>query len=83
MPHDLARRVLRNDAEPRLGARQRGLEIEVLLHAVLVGEHPPHRRGREDVAEDDGIDNGRRHFRRHDSSPRKNGRAGSNITAFK
>jgi hypothetical protein len=53
---DLLGGLLRDDAEPRLRPRQRGLEVEIFLHAVLVGKNPPHRLGGEDVAEDGGID---------------------------
>ena len=59
--HDFLGGVLRNDAEPRLRPRQRRLEIEVFLHAVLVGEYPPHRLGGENVAEHGGVDQGRGH----------------------
>ena len=71
MADDLVGGVLRNDPEPRLGARQRGLEVEVFLDAVLIGKHAPHRLGRENVAEDDGIDDGRGHMGRHHCSPRR------------
>ena len=54
--HDFLGRLFRDDAEPRLRPRQRGLEVEIFLHAVLVGEHPPHRLGGEDVAEYGGVD---------------------------
>ena len=53
---DLLGGLLGNDAEPRLRPRQARLEIEIFLDAVLVGKDPPHRLGREDVAEDGGID---------------------------
>ena len=56
MPADLLGGLLRDDAEPRLRPRQRGLEVEIFLHAVFVGKNPPHRLGGEDVAEDGGID---------------------------
>ena len=36
--------------------RQRGLDVEVLLRAVLVGPDAAHRSGAEDVSEDGGID---------------------------
>ena len=38
-------------------------EVEILLDPVLVGEHPPHRLGREDVAKDGGVDGSRGHPR--------------------
>ncbi len=56
MPADFVGGFFRDDAEPRLRPRQRGLEVEIFLDAVLIGEHPPHRLGGEDVAEDRGID---------------------------
>src|SRR5262249_25038852 len=56
MPADFLGGLLRDDAEPRLRARQGGLKIEIFLHPVLVGEHAAHRLGREDVAEYRGID---------------------------
>ena len=56
MAADFLGGLLRNDAEPRLRPRQRRLEVEIFLHAVFVGENPPHRLGGEDVAEDGGID---------------------------
>ncbi len=55
---NLLGRLARDDAEPRLDARQRRLDVEIALHAVLVGEHAPHRRGAEDVAEDGRIEGG-------------------------
>ncbi len=58
VPADFLRRLLRNDAEPRLRPRQSRFEVEIFLHAVLVGKHPPHRLGRENVAEDGGVDQG-------------------------
>src|SRR5262249_28872323 len=61
MLDDLVAGVLRNDAEPRLRARERRLEVEIFLDAVLVGEHVAHRLGREDVAEYGGVDGGRVH----------------------
>jgi hypothetical protein len=67
--HDLLGGVLRDDSKPRLGARQRGFEVEVFLHAIFIGKHPPHRLGRENVAENDGIDDRRGHVGRHDCSP--------------
>ncbi len=36
---DLARGLLRDDAEPALHARQRRLDLEIAGGAVLVGEH--------------------------------------------
>ena len=68
MADDLLGRLLRDDAELRLRPRQRGLEIEIFLHAVLVGENLPHRLGREDVAEHGGVDGGRWHGRRFSRS---------------
>ena len=56
MPADFLGRLFRDDAEPRLRPRQRRLEVEIFLHAVLVGKNPPHRLGGEDVAENGGID---------------------------
>ena len=56
MPTDLLGSLFRDDAEPRLPARQRRLEIEILLHAVFVGKDLPHGRRRENVAEHRGID---------------------------
>jgi hypothetical protein len=53
MPHNLLGGVLRDDPKPRLGARQRGFEVQVFLHAVAIGKHPAHRLGRENVAEND------------------------------
>ena len=53
--------LFRNDAETRLRPRQRRFEVEIFLHAVLVGEYPPHCLGREDVAEHGGVDQGRGH----------------------
>jgi hypothetical protein len=41
--------------------RQRRLDVEIFLHAVLVGENPPHRLGGKDVAEDGGVDGSRGH----------------------
>ena len=58
---DLARCLLRDDAEPPLHACQRGLDFEIAGGAVLVGEHAAHLGGREDVAEDDRIEGGGRH----------------------
>ena len=52
VPADFLRSLLRNDAEARLGARQRRLDVEIFLDAVFVGEDPPHRLGGKDVAED-------------------------------
>ena len=63
MPADFLGRLLRDDAEPRLRPRQRGLEVEIFLDAVLVGKYFPHRLGRKDVAEDGGVDGGRGHER--------------------
>ncbi len=60
---DLVCRLLRDDAEPRLRPRQRRLEVEIFLHAVVVGKHPPHRLGGEDVAEYGGVDQRRGHGR--------------------
>ena len=51
MADDFVSRILRNDAELGLRAGQRGLEIEIFLHAVLVREHIPHCRRGENVAE--------------------------------
>ncbi len=56
MPADFLGGFFRDDAEPRLRPRQGGLEVEIFLHAVLVGEHPPHRLGGKNVAEHRGID---------------------------
>jgi hypothetical protein len=58
MAFDLRGRFLRDDAKPRLRPRQRRLEVEVFLHAALVGKDPPHSLGGEDVAEDGGVDGG-------------------------
>jgi hypothetical protein len=52
VPADFLRGLLRNDAEPRLGARERRLDVEIFLDPVFVGEDPPHRLGGKDVAED-------------------------------
>src|SRR5262249_48123560 len=49
--------------QPRLHARQRRLEVEITLHAILVGENPPHRLGGKNVAKDQGVEGGRRHAR--------------------
>jgi hypothetical protein len=49
---DLFFGLFRNDAEPSLRPRQARLEIEILLHPVLVGKNPPHGLGGEDVAKD-------------------------------
>ena len=54
VPADFIAGVLRNDAEPGLGAGERGLDVEIFLDAILVGENPPHRLGGKDVAEDSG-----------------------------
>jgi hypothetical protein len=51
MPADFLGGFLRDNAEPRLGARQRRFEIEIFLHPILVGKHATHRLGRENVAE--------------------------------
>ena len=63
MVNDFFGGVLRDDAEPRLRPCQRRLEVEVLLHAVFIGKHPPHGLGREDVAEHGGVDCGGGHAR--------------------
>ncbi len=52
VPADFIAGVLRNDAEPGLGAGERRLDVEIFLDAILVGENPPHRLGGKDVAED-------------------------------
>ena len=54
--NDLGRGVFRDDAESALRARQRCLEVEVFLHAVLVRPHVAHRFGGKYVAEDRGIE---------------------------
>jgi len=56
MTHDLVGGFLRDDPEPGLRAGERGLEIEIFLHAVLVREYGPHRRRGENVAEHRGIE---------------------------
>src|SRR5262245_11506281 len=61
LPHDLTRGLLRNDAEARLCAGERGLDLEVVAGPPLVGEDRPHLRRAEDVAEDRGIERRRRH----------------------
>ena len=61
VPADFLGRFFWNDAEPRLRPCQRRFEIEIFLHAVLVGEYPPHGFSREDVAEHGGVDQGRGH----------------------
>ena len=63
VPDDFVGRLLRNNAEPCLRARKRSLDVEIVLHAVLVGKYPPHRLGGEDVAEDGGVDQCRGHGR--------------------
>jgi hypothetical protein len=59
--HDLVRRRLRDDPEPRLHTGESRLDVQVLLRAVLVRPDAAHRRGAEDVAEDGGVDDCRRH----------------------
>src|SRR5262245_64570390 len=61
LPHDLARGLLRNDAEACLRAGERGLDLEVVSGPPLVGEDRPHLRRAENVAEDRGIERRRRH----------------------
>ena len=63
MVNDFFGGILRDDAEPRLRPRQRRFEVEVLLHAVFIGKHPPHGLGGEDVAEYGGVDCGGGHAR--------------------
>ena len=58
---DLLRRFSRDDAEARLHARERRLDVEVVLDAVAVGEDAPHRLSAEDVAKDHEVERGRRH----------------------
>ena len=53
---DLVAGLLRDDLQPRLRARQPGLEVEILLDAVAVGPHLPHGLGAENVLEDGGVD---------------------------
>ena len=60
--HDLGGGRLGNDAKPRLHAGQRRLDVEIELHAALVGEDAPHRLGAEDVAEDSGVEGGCGHL---------------------
>src|SRR5262249_57588452 len=45
-----------DDAQPGLPARKRGLEVEILLHAVLIREYVPHCFSGENVAEHRGIE---------------------------
>src|SRR5262249_26514637 len=59
--HDLLRRLLGNDPEARLRARQRRLDLEVVAGPRLVGEDLAHLRAAEDVAEDFRIERGRGH----------------------
>src|SRR4030095_10222223 len=59
--HDLVRGFARNDAEPPLDERERALHGEILRRAVFVRPYAAHRLGREDVAEDVGIDDGSGH----------------------
>jgi hypothetical protein len=61
VPGDLCRRLGWDDSQARLRPRERGFDIEILLRAVLIREHTAHRFGTEHVAEDGGIDDGRRH----------------------
>src|SRR5262249_56578793 len=61
LAHDLTRGLFGNDAEARLRAGERSLEIETLGGPRLVGKNPPHLRRAEDVAEDDGIERRRGH----------------------
>src|SRR5262249_1765353 len=61
LTHDFARGVFGDDAEARLRAGERGVEIETIAGPRLVGKNPPHLRRAEDVAEDDGIERRRGH----------------------
>jgi hypothetical protein len=58
---DLVAGLLRDDLQPRLGAGETGLEVEILLDAVAVGPHLPHGGGAENVFEDRGVDGAGRH----------------------
>jgi hypothetical protein len=58
MLDDLGGGFLGDDAELALRLRQRRLEVEILLHAVLVRPHLAHRRRGENVAEHLGIEDG-------------------------
>jgi len=53
---DFGGRFFWDDAEPGLRARERGFEIEIFLHAVLVGEHVAHGLRGENVAKHRGIE---------------------------
>src|SRR5262249_50239617 len=61
LAHDLARGVFGDDAEERLRAGERGLEIERIAGPRFVGKNSSHLRRAEDVAEDDGIERRRGH----------------------
>ncbi len=56
LPLDLLRGARRDDPEPRLDARQRRLDLEIIFGPRLVGEYPAHLRRAEDVLEDDRIE---------------------------
>src|SRR5262249_13595926 len=59
---DLPRRLRRDDAETGLCARKRGLGLEVIAGARLIGKNLPHLRRAEDVAEDRGIERRGGHY---------------------
>src|SRR5262249_30139408 len=61
LPHDLARGLLRDDAEAGLCTGERSLDLEAITGPPFVGKNPPHLRRRKDVAEDGGIERSRGH----------------------
>src|SRR5262249_43650681 len=61
LTHDFARGLFGNDAEARLRAGERGLEIETIGGPRLVGKKTPQLRSAEDVGEKEGNERRRGH----------------------
>jgi hypothetical protein len=82
--HDLARGLLRNDAQSGLRAGECGLDREAITGPRFVGENPPHLRRGENIAKDGRIERSRGHvgFSNSANSEWRIGRGLRNLSVF-